>query len=92
MPPTLLAPNVPIVGQAVSVYEAQVSVTMRCTCHPDNRPFLLMNVDQAKVCTRCGNIYGLSRAAFDRSQGPAVFAEVSIVGRRAPSAPSPSEN
>lgn len=79
----IVSPNVPIVGQLASVYEATVVVSVRCNCQPDNAPFLISTIDQAKVCKRCGRAWALMATAFDRRKGPRIDVTVGLVGQAA---------
>lgn len=73
--------GIPIVGAPCEAFEAVVIVTMRCKCLPENTPFVLTGVGQARACVHCRNVYAITQAMFDRTKGmTGVTASVSVVG------------
>ena len=58
--------EVPIVGQAVKVLQAQLTIMAVCTCDPANQPFLLANETVQAQCLRCHRTFMIHRVRYDR--------------------------
>lgn len=73
----------PIVGQPVKVFECVPMATVLCNCHPENVPFLIVGIEQAKICVRCRNVYAIGLVSFDRSKADAaVLGGVVCLGKQ----------
>lgn len=79
-------PSIPLLNQPVTVYgdTAAVSIVIKCNCDAANPPFVLRGTDVGGLCSRCGNVYQIVRAAYDIRQNidglPLVG--VAITGRQ----------
>lgn len=72
--------SIPLVGQPVEAYECVILVTAKCTCSVTNAPFVILGMHPT-VCQRCGKVFAVVRAMFDRRRGAPPVADIAVVGQ-----------